>query len=104
MSKHLTPDEIKNLMNRQYNKKLDSKVQAFAPQVYASMVITLMDYYGWQFEDIKTLIEYNEEVWNRCARNGERMIEKCSREYGIDIVQLVGGNRDGDGIDYRWKE
>lgn len=104
MAKHLTPDEIKNLMNRQYNKKLDSKVQSFAPQVYASMVITLIEYYGWSFDEIKTLIEYNEEVWNQCAKNGEKMIEKCSRDYGIDLVQLVGGNNTGDGINYRWNE
>lgn len=104
MAKHLTPDEIKSLMNRQYNKKLDAKVQAFAPQVYASIVITLIEYYGWSFEDIKTLIEYNETVWNECAKSGERMIEKCHREYGIDLVQLVGGNAEGDGINFRWEE
>lgn len=32
------------------------------------------------------------------------MIEKCSRDYGIDLVQLVGGNNTGDGINYRWSE
>lgn len=104
MAKHLTPDEIKRIANRQYNKKLDAKVQAFAPQVYASIIITLVDYYGWSFEELKTLIEYNEVVWNQCAREHVKMIKKCSEEYGIDLVELVGGNADGDGIDFRWEE
>lgn len=102
MAKHLTPAEINNLMNRQYNKKLDSKVQAFAPQVYASMIITLVEYYGWNFEELKTLIEYNEVVWNKCNKEGVKMIDKCSRDYGIDLVQMIGGNNTGDGIDFRW--
>lgn len=104
MGRAMTPQEIKNIVNRERNAIINSAAQKFAPQVYASMIITLVDYYGWNFEELKTLLEYNEEVWNRCYREDVKMIKKCSEEYGIDIIQLVGGNAEGDGINFRWEE
>lgn len=102
MARHLTPKEINRIMARQYNAKVDKAAEKFAPQVYASLVITLMKHYSWSFEEIKELIEFNEEVWNDCARRKVKMIDECSKVWGVDLIELIGGgNADGDGTDYR---
>lgn len=78
------------------NAKLRKRIETLVPQVYASLVITLADYYGWSFEDIKTLIEFNQDVWNKCNKEGVRMLNKCAEDYGINLIEIIGGNEDGE--------
>lgn len=76
--------------------KLKKKIDSLIPQVYASLVITLADHYGWNFEDIKTLIEFNQDVWNSCNKQGIGMLNKCAEEYGINLIEIVGGDDSGE--------
>lgn len=77
--------------------KLKKTIDTLIPQIYASIVITLIEHYGWSFEEIKQLLELDQDVWNECNQQGIGMLKKCSDEYGIDLVEIVGGNADGEG-------
>ena len=76
--------------------KLKKTINSLIPQVYASLVITLIDRYGWNFDEVKELLEQDQDVWNECNRQGIGMLQKCSEEYGIDLVEIVGGSTDGE--------
>lgn len=90
-------------MAKHYNKaeilaeiKLKKTINSLIPQIYASMVITLIEHYDWSFDAIRELLERDQDVWNECNRQGIGMLKKCSEEYGIDLVEIVGGDDSGE--------
>ena len=59
------------------------------PKVYAAIAISLQREYGWQYEDINTLFNVSQEVWNECVKTGVDMLKMCSDETGIDMQRKV---------------
>lgn len=97
MKHNMSKTELIN--NQRYMKQ---KINSLMPQFYAALTITMAEQYGWSFDEIKTLIEATGDTWNMCAEHGLGMLHKCMADYGIDIVEVVGGDDKAEGKRIEW--
>ena len=78
-----------NKLINQY-KLMHRKIQEITPEVYAGIALALHRTHGWGFKRINDLFMESQEIWNECVQGDVNMIELCSRETGIDVVNKEG--------------
>ena len=78
-----------NRLINQY-KLMYRKIQEITPEVYASVALALHRRHGWGFKRINDLFNESQEIWEECVQCDLNMVELCSRETGIDVVNKEG--------------